>query len=60
MTTAALLESLKPGELVIRCADGSLLRTMTTGEVQIAPERRPVGVPKLMQKLAALKPRKKR
>ena len=41
MTTAALIESLKPGELVIRCADGSLLRTMTS-EIAIADERRPV------------------
>ncbi len=30
MTTAALIKSLKPGELVIRCADGSLLQTITT------------------------------
>ena len=36
MTAAALIESLKPGELVIRCADGSLLRTMTS---DVAVER---------------------
>jgi hypothetical protein len=59
MTTVALLESLKPGELVIRCADGSLLRTMT-GETRIVQERRPMSVRKLMGRLAALKQRKKR
>lgn len=55
MTTAALIESLKPGELVIRCADGSLLRTMTSD----AGHQRPVNVRKLMRRLTALKPARK-
>jgi hypothetical protein len=59
MTTATLIESLKPGELVVRCADGSLLRTMTS-DFRVAHERRPVGVRKLMRKLTAIKQRKKR
>ena len=59
MTTAGLIKSLKPGELVIRCADGSLLRTMTN-DSNAAYERRPVSERKLMHKLAALKQRKKR
>jgi hypothetical protein len=53
MTTAALIKSLKPGELVIRCADGSLLRTMTN-DFHAAHER-PVTLRKLMRKLTALK-----
>ena len=59
MTTAALIETLKPGELVIRCADGTLLRTMTNG-FRAVQERRPVGVRKMMRKLTALKQGKKR
>jgi hypothetical protein len=58
MSTAALIEDLQPGELVIRCADGSLMRTMTT-----APridQSHPDSVGKLMQRLSALKPRRKR
>jgi len=58
MTAAALIKSLKPGELVVRCADGSLLRTMTS-DFRDAHER-PVGVRKLMLKLSALKQGKKR
>jgi len=59
MTAAALIESLKPGELVIRCADGSLLRTMTS-DVATADEGRGENVRKMMHKLTALKLRKKR
>jgi hypothetical protein len=59
MTAAALIKSLKPGELVIRCADGSLLRTMTSGFV-VADEQRGENVRKMMHKLTALKLRKKR
>ena len=59
MTSAALIKSLKPGELVIRCADGSLLRTITS-DFRDAHEQRPVGVRKLMRSLAALKQGKKR
>ncbi len=58
MTTAMLIKSLEPGELVIRCADGSLMRTMTTA-VRVE-EQRQVDVRKLMRKLAALKQAKKR
>jgi hypothetical protein len=59
MTAAALIKSLKPGELVIRCADGSLLRTMTSDFV-VAEEQRGENVRKMMHKLTALKLRKKR
>ena len=59
MTAAALIESLKPGELVIRCADGSLLRTMTS-DFTVAEEQRGENVRKMMHKLTALKLRKKR
>jgi len=59
MTAAALIESLKPGELVIRCADGSLLRTMTS-DVATADERRGEHVRKMMHTLTAFKLRKKR
>jgi hypothetical protein len=59
MTAAALIESLKPGELVIRCADGSLLRTMTS-DIAAADERRGEKVRKMMHDLTALKLRKKR
>ena len=59
MTTAALIKTLKPGELVIRCADGSLLRTMTS-DFRVAHERRQVSMRKLMRKLTALKQGKKR
>ena len=59
MTTAALIKSLKPGELVIRCADGSLLRTMTSDFV-VADEQRGENVREMMHKLTALKLRKKR
>ena len=59
MTAAALIKSLKPGELVIRCADGSLLRTMTS-DFAIADERRGENVRKMMHKLTALSLRKKR
>jgi hypothetical protein len=59
MTAAALIESLKPGEVVIRCADGSLLRTVTN-DFAVAEELRPENVQKLMHKLAALKLGKKR
>ena len=58
MTAAALIEDLQPGELVIRCADGSLMRTMTT--VPRSDEPGPDSVGKLMQRLSALKPRRKR
>ena len=58
MTAAALIEELQPGELVIRCADGSLMRTMTAGPR--ADDERPDSVGKLMQRLSALKPRRKR
>jgi hypothetical protein len=56
MTTAMLIKSLEPGELVIRCADGSLMRTMTVR----VEEQRQVDVRKLMRKLAALKQARKR
>jgi hypothetical protein len=59
MTAAALIKSLKPGELVIRCADGSLLRTMTSDFV-VADEQRGENVREMMHKLTALKLRKKR
>ena len=59
MTTATLIESLKPGELVVRCADGSLLRTMSS-DFRVAHEWRPVSERKLMRKLTAFKQRKKR
>ena len=59
MTAAALIESLKPGELVIRCADGSLLRTMTS-DVVAADEQRGESVRRMMHKLTALKLRRKR
>jgi hypothetical protein len=59
MTAAALIESLKPGELVIRCADGSLLRTMTS-EIAVSDEQRGENVRRMMHKLTALKLRKKR
>ncbi len=59
MTAAALIEQLKPGELVIRCADGSLLRTMTS-DFAVADEQRGENVRKMMHKLTALKLRKKR
>ena len=59
MTTATLIESLKPGELVVRCADGSLLRTMTS-DFRVAHERRSASVRKLMRKLAAVKQRNKK
>jgi hypothetical protein len=59
MTTAALIKSLKPGELVIRCADGSLLQTITT-DFDAADARRPVSMSKMMRKLTALKQGKKR
>jgi hypothetical protein len=59
MTAAALIESLKPGELVIRCADGSLLRTMTN-DIATADERRGENVRKMMHSLTALKLRNKR
>ena len=59
MTAAALIKSLKPGELVIRCADGSLLRTMTSGFVG-ADEQRGENVRKMMHNLTALKLRNKR
>jgi hypothetical protein len=59
MTAAALIESLKPGEVVIRCADGSLLRTVTN-DFAVADELRPENVRKMMHKLTALKLRKKR
>jgi hypothetical protein len=58
MTATALIEDLQPGELVIRCADGSLMRTMTV--VPRADEPGPDGVGKLMQRLSALKLRRKR
>ena len=58
MTTAILIRSLQPGELVIRCQDGSLMRTMTTA-VQLEEQRR-VNMRKLMRSLAALKQAKKR
>jgi hypothetical protein len=59
MTAAALIKSLKPGELEIRCADGSLLRTMTSDFV-VADEQRGENVREMMHKLTALKLRKKR
>jgi hypothetical protein len=58
MTAAALIESLKPGEVVIRCADGSLLRTVTN-DFAVA-EQNPESLRKVMHKLTALKLRKKR
>ena len=58
MTAAALIEELQPGELVIRCADGSLMRTMMAAPR--TDDQRPDSVSKLMQRLSALKPRKKR
>ena len=59
MTATALIESLKPGEVVIRCADGSLLRTMTN-DFAVAAEQSPESVRRMMHKLTALKLRKKR
>ena len=59
MTAAALIESLKPGELVIRCADGSLMRTDDV-RCAVVDEQRPESVRKLMRRLSALKQRKKR
>ena len=59
MTTAALIESLQPGELVIRCADGSLLQTISN-DFRAADGRQPVSVRELMRKLAAVKLDKKR
>lgn len=58
MTAAALIESLKPGEVVIRCADGSLLRTVRHDFA--VEELRPENVRKIMHKLAAMKLRRKR
>ena len=57
MTAAALIEELQPGELVIRCADGSLMRTMTSAP---RAEQRPDSVRKLMRRLSALKRRRRR
>jgi hypothetical protein len=59
MTAAALIETLKPGEVVIRCADGSLLRTVTN-DFAVVEERSPESVRKMMHKLTALTLRKKR
>jgi hypothetical protein len=59
MTTAALIKSLQPGEVVIRCADGSLLQTVTN-DFHVAHDRRPVDMRKLMRKLTVLKQGKKR
>jgi hypothetical protein len=59
MTAAALIESLKPGEVVIRCADGSLLRTVTNDSA-VVEERSPESVRQMMHKLTALTLRKKR
>jgi hypothetical protein len=59
MTAAALIESLKPGEVVIRCADGSLLRTVTNDFVAVE-ERSPERVRRMMHKLTALRLRRKR
>jgi hypothetical protein len=59
MTAAALIESLKPGEVVIRCADGSLLRTVTNDFAVVAGQN-PESLRKVMHKLTALKLRKKR
>ena len=60
MTTATLFELLMPGELVVRREDGSLLRTMTVSDIRVGRELRPVNVRKLMRKLTAAKPVKKR
>ena len=57
MTAAALIEQLQPGELVIRCADGSLMRTMTSVP---RADQRPDSVRKLMRRLSALKRRRRR
>ena len=57
MTAAALIEDLQPGELVIRCEDGSLMRTMTA---MPRADERPVSVSELMRKLSVLKQRRKR
>ena len=57
MTAAALIEELQPGELVIRCEDGSLMRTMMA---MPRADERPVGVSELMRKLSVLKQRRKR
>jgi hypothetical protein len=59
MTTAALIKSLKPGELVIRCADGSLVQTISS-DFGVAHGRRPVSMRKLMRRLSVLKLDKKR
>ena len=59
MTATALIESLRPGEVVIRCADGSLLQTVTN-DFAVAEERSPENVRKMMHKLTALKLRIKR
>ena len=59
MTAAALIESLRPGEVVIRCADGSLLRTVTS-DFAATEARGPESLRKVMHKLTALKLRKKR
>ena len=59
MTAAALIKSLKPGEVVIRCADGSLLRTVTN-DVAVVEERSPESVRQMMHNLTALKLRQKR
>jgi hypothetical protein len=58
MTAATLIKSLKPGELVIRCADGSLLQTITH-DFDVAPGRSAVSERKLMHTLAALKDKKR-
>jgi hypothetical protein len=59
MTAAALIKSLKPGELVIRCADGSLMQTVST-DLRVVQDRKPVDVRKLMRNLSVLKQGKKR
>jgi hypothetical protein len=62
MTASALIKSLKPGEVAIRCADGSLLQTVAADDFGFAHQRRPVNInmSKLMRKLTALKQDKKR
>jgi hypothetical protein len=59
MTAAALIKSLKPGEVAIRCADGSLMQTVST-DLRFIEQRKPVDLRKLMRNLAVLKQGKKR
>ena len=58
MTAAALIEQLKPGEVVIRLADGSLMRTMTSDYSFV--DERAESERRMMHKLTARKLQSKR